>query len=98
MSTSDEDEIAGGMFDEPEGFRQPEKACAHESYQLKDGRTLSLRLVGSNPLWVGLRVVWVCKYDTLHSEDWTVYRYRVQHRLTSKQPTQRMAMMIYGRR
>lgn len=54
MSTSEEDEIAGGMFDEPEGFRQPEKACTYESYHLEDGRTLDLRLVGSNPLWVGL--------------------------------------------
>ena len=52
MSNSDDDEGIDGMFQEPEGYLQPEKPFTHESYQLEDGRRLDLRLVGNNPLWV----------------------------------------------
>lgn len=42
-----------GMFAEPEGFYQPEKEPTFAKHEMQDGRELSLRMVGHNPLWVG---------------------------------------------
>ena len=42
-----------GIFDEPEGYFQPEKEPTFVTHKLLDGRELNLRLVGHNPLWVG---------------------------------------------
>ena len=42
-----------GIFDEPEGYFQPEKEPTCVTHKLLDGRELNLRLVGHNPLWVG---------------------------------------------
>ncbi|QIW96452.1 hypothetical protein AMS68_001970 [Peltaster fructicola] len=39
------------MFTEPEGFFEPEKQPTTAIHQLKDGRSLEVRLVGHNPLW-----------------------------------------------
>lgn len=41
------------MFKEPEGFYEPEKEPTFEQHRMLDGQLLTLRLVGSNPLWVG---------------------------------------------
>lgn len=53
MSTNDDDVDVQAMFQEPEGYLQPEKPFTYESFELEDGRSLELRLVGNNPLWVG---------------------------------------------
>lgn len=54
MSINDDDGDIQAMFREPEGYLQPEKPFfTHESFELEDGRSLLLRLVGKNPLWVG---------------------------------------------
>ena len=52
MSDGDGD---GGldMFDEPADYYQPEKEPTFVEYRLRDGKIISLRLVGYNPLWVG---------------------------------------------
>lgn len=39
------------MFNEPEGFRQPEKPYTFQEYDLACGEKLTLRLVGQSPLW-----------------------------------------------
>lgn len=39
------------MFKEPEGFYEPEKEPTFEQHRMLDGQLLTLRLVGSNPLW-----------------------------------------------
>ena len=41
-----------GMFAEPEGYYQPEKEPTFAKHEMQDGRELSLRMVGHNPLWV----------------------------------------------
>jgi len=52
MADSDsEGEI--GIFQEPEGYYEPEKEPTFVTHKLLDGRELNLRLVGHNPLWVG---------------------------------------------
>lgn len=52
MSDSDsEGEI--GIFQEPEGYYEPEKQPTYVKHRLLDGRELNLRLVGHNALWVG---------------------------------------------
>ena len=41
------------MFDEPEGYFQPEKQPTTVSHATLSGHILSLRLIGHSPLWVG---------------------------------------------
>lgn len=43
-----------GIFEEPEGYYPPEKEPTFVTYTLQNGLQLKLRLVGHNPLWVGL--------------------------------------------
>lgn len=43
---------ATGLFDEPAGYYQPEPEATFATHSLRSGKTLSLRLVGKNPLWV----------------------------------------------
>lgn len=50
MSDSDE---ALDLFQEPDGFYKPEPEPTQVVHRMLDGRDLSLRLVGHNPLWVG---------------------------------------------
>jgi hypothetical protein len=54
---SDDEEHGLGMFKEPEDFYQPEKQPTRIQYNMLDGREISLRLVGHNPLWVGDRAL-----------------------------------------
>ena len=49
---SDEDDHVN-LFKEPEGYYEPEKQHTFVTYTTLNGQTLSLRLVGHNPLWVG---------------------------------------------
>lgn len=51
MSSDSEDGL--DLFQEPEGYFEPEKQPTFVSHKLLDGRELNLRLVGHNPLWVG---------------------------------------------
>lgn len=53
------DEV-GTMFHEPEGYLEIEKPPTYQSFKLDDGRELSLRLVGSNPLWVRSTAFGIC--------------------------------------
>ncbi|KAA6407606.1 MAG: hypothetical protein FRX48_08444 [Lasallia pustulata] len=50
-SPSDDDLIDTALFQEPEGYFQPEKPATYTSHTLLSGQTLRLRLVGHNPLW-----------------------------------------------
>ena len=40
------------IFQEPEGYFQPEKPATFAEHTLLSGQVLRLRLVGFNPLWV----------------------------------------------
>jgi hypothetical protein len=55
MSDNDNSEEDEGLnlFKEPEGYYQPEKQHTFVSHVTLNGQTLTLRLVGHNPLWVG---------------------------------------------
>lgn len=53
-SNDDNDDLASlDLFQDPEGFYQPEKPATFTTYVMKNGRRLNLRLVGHSPLWVG---------------------------------------------
>jgi nicotinamide N-methyltransferase len=54
MSDTHSDDESGdlGLFAEPEGYYQPEKQPTFASHVMQDGRELTLRMVGHNPLWV----------------------------------------------
>lgn len=49
---SDNDETID-LFQEPEGYYQKEKQPTQVEHRTLDGQTLTLHLVGQNPLWVG---------------------------------------------
>ena len=53
--TDDGAEEAIGMFDEPSDYYKPEAEPGFATHTLRCGDILKLRLVGSNPLWVGKR-------------------------------------------
>lgn len=53
MAESSDEEETAGLFQEPEGFYQPEKEPTFVKHRMLDGSELSLRLVGHNALWVG---------------------------------------------
>ncbi|KAK5124689.1 hypothetical protein LTR85_001402 [Meristemomyces frigidus] len=50
MADSSDEETAG-LFDEPEGFYQPEKQPTFVTHRTLNGNELRLRLVGHNALW-----------------------------------------------
>lgn len=54
MGSGDEEDVQGfgDFFQEPEGFRPPEKPATFAEHQMRSGQTLKLRLVGSHPLYV----------------------------------------------
>lgn len=47
------DEEAFDLFQEPNDYYQKEKPPTQVQHQTLNGETLTLRLVGQNPLWVG---------------------------------------------
>jgi len=51
----DSDEEVVDLFQEPEGFYKPEKEATFVKHRMLNGDELKLRLVGHNPLWVGLQ-------------------------------------------
>lgn len=51
MSSSDDEDVTTGLFQEPKDFYAPDKPATFTSYITKDGRAIPLRLVGHNPLW-----------------------------------------------
>jgi hypothetical protein len=51
-----------GIFEEPEGFYEPEKEPSFVDYTLQNGLKLNLRLVGHNPLWVSLHCLLLLTY------------------------------------
>ncbi|KAK0659539.1 Protein N-methyltransferase nnt1 [Lasiodiplodia hormozganensis] len=52
MSSDNEEEGAGlDLFQEPEGYFQPEKPPTYATHKLESGEELKVRLVGFNPLW-----------------------------------------------
>lgn len=53
MADSSDEENVAGIFEEPEGFYQPEKEPTFVKHRMLNGDELTLRLVGHNPLWVG---------------------------------------------
>ena len=48
----DSDEEAIDLFQEPEGYYQPEKEATFVKHRMLNGEELELRLVGNSPLWV----------------------------------------------
>jgi nicotinamide N-methyltransferase len=50
--SSEADEESIDLFQEPDGFYEPEKQASFASHQLVSGQELTVRLVGHNPLWV----------------------------------------------
>lgn len=51
MTSSDDDAETLDIFNEPKDYYVPEKPATFTSYTTKHGDTISLRLVGHNPLW-----------------------------------------------
>lgn len=51
MSTSDPEEDAIGLFEDPPDFYPPSPKPTSETHTLQTGDTIALRLVGHNPLW-----------------------------------------------
>jgi nicotinamide N-methyltransferase len=49
---SDSEDVGIDLFQEPEGFYEPEKQPTFATHKLLSGKDLSIRLVGHNPLWV----------------------------------------------
>ncbi|OAG08587.1 uncharacterized protein CC84DRAFT_1162506 [Paraphaeosphaeria sporulosa] len=47
----DAEDVGIDLFQEPEGFYQPEKEPTFASHTLLSGKELNIRLVGHNPLW-----------------------------------------------
>ena len=69
MSTLDDDEAEIGtvaMFEEPQGYYQPEKQPTTVSHTTLSGLSLSLRLIGHSPLWVGVLIYIVTAYSNHH--------------------------------
>ena len=52
----DADDNALDIFEEPAGYFEPEKQPTTVSHTTLNGQTLSLRLIGHSPLWVGDRI------------------------------------------
>ena len=52
MSDATDDDVALDIFQEPEGYLEPEKPFTTQKYPLPNGKEINIRLVGSNPLWV----------------------------------------------
>ncbi|KAK3209598.1 hypothetical protein GRF29_44g91045 [Pseudopithomyces chartarum] len=48
---SDSEDVGIDLFQEPEGFYEPEKQPTFATHNLLSGKDLSIRLVGHNPLW-----------------------------------------------
>lgn len=55
MASADELLLDPSIFQEPDGYFQPEKPATFAEHTLLTGQTLRLRLVGFNPLWVQSR-------------------------------------------
>lgn len=55
MAESNSEE-AFDLFQEPDDFYQKEKPPTQVQHETLNGDTLTLRLVGQNPLWVGLAI------------------------------------------
>lgn len=55
MASNDEVLLDPSIFQEPDGYFQPEKPATYAEHTLLNGQTLRLRLVGFNPLWVQSR-------------------------------------------
>jgi len=55
MASNDEPLLDPSIFQEPDGYFQPEKPATFAEHTLLNGQTLRLRLVGFNPLWVQSR-------------------------------------------
>lgn len=56
---SERDEVSSedgaiNLFEEPKDFYKPEPEATKAIHRLRDGREMSIRLVGHNPLWVGV--------------------------------------------
>lgn len=54
MGSDNEEDVQGfgDIFQDPEGFLQPEKPATFVEHQMRSGQTLKLRLVGDHPLYV----------------------------------------------
>lgn len=52
MADNDDNYDAGGMFNDPEGFYEPEKEPTFAEHPMLSGQTVRVRLVGSHPLYV----------------------------------------------
>ncbi|WPH02333.1 nicotinamide N-methyltransferase-like protein Nnt1 [Acrodontium crateriforme] len=50
-NSSDDEDETGGLFQEPEGFYEPEKEPTFVHHRMINGDQLTMRLVGHNPLW-----------------------------------------------
>lgn len=52
MNSSEDEILESDLFQEPSGYFEPEKPATYTEYTLESAKTLRLRLVGHNPLWV----------------------------------------------
>lgn len=52
MADTEDHYDAGDMFNDPEGFYQPEPEPTFAEHPMLSGQTVRVRLVGSHPLYV----------------------------------------------
>ena len=84
QSSDDEEAEAVSLFAEPEGFFQAEKEPTFVTHKTVDGKEIHLRLVGSNPLWVGRRLTLLFNYFSLHNRKDVLRSSRISATATAK--------------
>lgn len=47
----------GDLFQDPEGYYQPEKESTQAEHRMHSGQTVRVQLVGSHPLYVRLSII-----------------------------------------
>lgn len=66
-SDSEDGDIGTDLFQEPEGYFEPEKEPTFATHKLLVGQELTVRLVGHNPLWVRVILNFVAPSSRLRS-------------------------------
>lgn len=58
-----DDEGGLDLFQEPEGFYEPEKPPTYATHKMLSGEEIRVRLVGFNPLWVSSACSSICSFS-----------------------------------
>jgi hypothetical protein len=100
MSDNDESSEDEGLdlFKEPEGYYPPEKQHTVVTHTALDGQTLTLRLVGHNPLWVGFAFSFLAMTHvqsfTISQLSWKVHQLHIREHNNVISPARPSKIMI----